>query len=88
MSLSVSPVLFSAISSLREISLKPVGEKFDYSGAILYCVGLLTILIGLTIGRSGLLRNIIIMGGRDNIILPSAISGRFRQEPDAGCEAV
>jgi EmrB/QacA subfamily drug resistance transporter len=65
--------------SLREISIKPVGEKFDYSGAILYCVGLLTILIGLTIGNPASVRNIIIMGG-GIIIFAIAILVAFRQE--------
>ena len=30
---------------LKEIRVKPVGEKFDYAGSILYCLGLLTILL-------------------------------------------
>ena len=65
--------------SLREISIKPVGEKFDYSGAILYCVGLLTILIGLTIGNPASVRNIIIMAS-GIIIFAIAIFVAFRQE--------
>ena len=35
---------------LKEIGVKPVGEKFDYAGSILYCIGLATILLALTIG--------------------------------------
>ena len=30
---------------LKEISVRPVGEKFDYAGSILYCIGLSTILL-------------------------------------------
>jgi EmrB/QacA subfamily drug resistance transporter len=46
---------------LKEIRVKPVGEKFDYSGSMLYCGGLLVILLGLTIGNPTSLRNIIIL---------------------------
>jgi len=46
---------------LREISLKRIGEKFDYAGAILYAVGLATVLIGLTIGNPTSGRNIAII---------------------------
>ena len=50
--------------SLREISVRPVGQKFDYAGAILYCVGLTTVLLGLTIGNPTSGRSIaIIIGG-------------------------
>ena len=35
---------------LKEIGVKPVGQKFDYAGSILYCIGLATILLALTIG--------------------------------------
>ena len=48
---------------LKEISLKPIGEKFDYAGSILYCIGLLTILLGLTIGNPHSGRNIAIIAG-------------------------
>lgn len=49
---------------LKEIGVKPVGEKFDYAGSILYCIGLTTILLGLTIGNPASGRNIaIIIGG-------------------------
>src|SRR5271157_205157 len=30
---------------LKEIGVKPVGEKFDYAGSILYCIGLSIILL-------------------------------------------
>jgi len=46
---------------LKEISQKPVGQKFDYAGAILYCIGLATILVGLAIGNPLSERNIIII---------------------------
>ena len=45
---------------LRDTSIKPAGEKFDYPGSILYCVGLLVILLGLTIGNPTSVQNIII----------------------------
>jgi len=46
---------------LKEIGVRPVGEKFDYAGSILYCIGLTTILLGLTIGNPTSTRNIIIL---------------------------
>jgi EmrB/QacA subfamily drug resistance transporter len=46
---------------LKEKGVRPVGEKFDYSGSILYCVGLTTILLGLTIGDPTSGRNIAIL---------------------------
>lgn len=48
---------------LKEASVKPVGEKFDHPGSILYCVGLLVILLGLTIGNPTSGRNIAIFIG-------------------------
>ena len=48
---------------LKEISVKPVGEKFDYAGSILYCIGLATILLALTIGDPLSARNITILAG-------------------------
>jgi EmrB/QacA subfamily drug resistance transporter len=48
---------------LQEISKKPVGEKFDYAGSLLYCIGLLTILLALTIGNPLSGRNIAILAG-------------------------
>jgi len=47
---------------LKEIGIKTVGQKFDYAGSILYCIGLSIILIGLTIGDPLSTRNIIIFG--------------------------
>ena len=35
---------------LKEIGIKTAGQKFDYAGSILYCIGLATILLALTIG--------------------------------------
>jgi EmrB/QacA subfamily drug resistance transporter len=46
---------------LKEISVRPVGEKFDYAGSILYCVGLTVILLALTIGNPLSVRNIAIL---------------------------
>ncbi len=48
---------------LKAISVKPVGGKFDYAGSILYCIGLATILIALTIGDPTSSRNIAILVG-------------------------
>jgi len=46
---------------LKEISVKSVHEKFDYAGTILYCIGLATILLALTIGDPTSPRNIAIL---------------------------
>jgi len=48
---------------LKEISVRSVGQKFDYAGSILYCIGLTTILIALTIGDPTSVRNIAILVG-------------------------
>ena len=48
---------------LKEISVKPIGEKFDYVGSILYCISLGTILFALTIGDPLSARNIAIFTG-------------------------
>ena len=48
---------------LKEISVKSVGQKFDYAGSILYCIGLATILLALTIGDPLSARNIAILAG-------------------------
>jgi EmrB/QacA subfamily drug resistance transporter len=48
---------------LKEISVKPLGQKFDYAGSILYCIGLATILLALTIGDPLSGRNIAILAG-------------------------
>ena len=48
---------------LKEIRVKPVEQKFDYAGAILYCVGLSVILLALTIGDPLSARNIGILTG-------------------------
>ena len=48
---------------LKEIHVKPVGEKLDYLGSILYCIGLAIILIALTIGDPLSARNIAIFAG-------------------------
>ncbi len=47
--------------NLKEIGKKPIGEKFDYAGSILYCVGLSTILLALTMGNPLSTRNIAIL---------------------------
>jgi EmrB/QacA subfamily drug resistance transporter len=48
---------------LKEVSTKTVGQKFDYAGSILYCIGLSTILLALTIGDPTSGRNIAILAG-------------------------
>ena len=47
--------------NLKEISIKHVGQKFDYAGSILYCIGLSTILLALTMGDPLSIRNIAIL---------------------------
>ena len=46
---------------LKEISVKPIGQKFDYAGSILYCVGLTTILLALAVGDPLSKRNLAIL---------------------------
>jgi EmrB/QacA subfamily drug resistance transporter len=48
---------------LKEIGVRPAGQKFDYFGSILYCIGLTTILLGLTIGNPTSVRNVTIIAG-------------------------
>jgi MFS family permease len=48
---------------LKEVNVKAVSGKFDYAGSILYCIGLSTILLALTIGNPGSPRNIAILAG-------------------------
>jgi EmrB/QacA subfamily drug resistance transporter len=48
---------------LKETSKRPVGEKFDYAGSILYGVGLLAILGALTLSNPTSLRNLLIVAG-------------------------
>ena len=48
---------------LKEIGVKPIGEKLDYVGSILYCIGLATILLALTLGDPLSPRNIAILAG-------------------------
>ena len=46
---------------LKENGIKSVGQKFDYAGSILYCIGLATILLALAIGDPLSQRNIAIL---------------------------
>ncbi|MGP8080537.1 MAG: MFS transporter [Dehalococcoidales bacterium] len=46
---------------LKEIGNKSVGQKLDFAGSILYCIGLATILLALTIGNPDSGRNIAIL---------------------------
>jgi EmrB/QacA subfamily drug resistance transporter len=45
---------------LKEIGTKPLGQKFDYTGAALYCIGLSTILLAMTLGNPVSTRNLVI----------------------------
>ena len=46
---------------LRAISVNHIEQKFDFAGSILYCLGLTTILLGLTIGNPLSVRNLTII---------------------------
>ena len=46
---------------LKEIGIKSLGQKFDYAGSILYCIGLSTILMALIVGDPTSGRNIAIL---------------------------
>jgi EmrB/QacA subfamily drug resistance transporter len=48
---------------LKEIGIQTLGQKFDYAGSILYCIGLATILLAMTIGDPLSVRNIAILTG-------------------------
>jgi len=48
---------------LKEISARPIGEKFDYAGSILYCIALSTVLLALTIGNPASRNNLAILAG-------------------------
>jgi EmrB/QacA subfamily drug resistance transporter len=48
---------------LKETRIKPLEGKFDYAGAISYCLALTIILIGMTIGNPLSVRNITIIAG-------------------------
>jgi len=50
-----------AYKRLKEVSIRSLGQKFDYVGSILYCVALSVVLISLTIGDPTSLRNILIL---------------------------
>jgi EmrB/QacA subfamily drug resistance transporter len=64
---------------LKEIGIKPVGQKFDYAGSILYCIGLGTILLALTIGDPTSGRNIAILAG-GLVIFVAVIFVELRQK--------
>ncbi len=54
---------------LKEVAARPTGQKFDYAGAILYCVGLSVILLALTIGDPLSVRNLTILAGGFTLFL-------------------
>jgi len=51
---------FWAYKRLKEISVRVVGQRFDYVGSILYCVALSVVLVALTLGDPTSVRNIAI----------------------------
>jgi EmrB/QacA subfamily drug resistance transporter len=50
-----------AYKRLREMSVRAAGQRFDYLGAGLYCVGLSVVLLGLTIGDPTSTRNLLML---------------------------
>jgi len=46
---------------LKEIGIKTRGQKFDYAGSILYCIGLAIVLLALTIGDPLSTRNLSVL---------------------------
>lgn len=66
---------------LKELSKRPVGEKFDYAGSILYIVGLLTILGALTLGNPTSLRNLLILAGGFTLFLVFIFVERRQRYP-------
>jgi len=52
-----------AYKRLKEVSIRASGQKFDYLGSVLYCVGLSVVLLALTIGDPTSFRNIILLAG-------------------------
>ena len=56
---------------LKEISVKPVGQKFDFAGSILYSIALTTVLLALAVGDPLSARNLWILGG--GIVLFGAV---------------
>ena len=52
-----------AYMRLKEIGIKSTGQKFDYAGTILYCIGLSTVLLALTIGDPASHLNLAVLAG-------------------------
>lgn len=50
-----------AYKRLKEVSVRTPGQRFDYLGSVLYCVGLSVILLALTIGDPTSARNLLIL---------------------------
>jgi EmrB/QacA subfamily drug resistance transporter len=50
-----------AYKRLKEVSVRATGQKFDYLGSILYCVGLSIVLLALTLGDPLSLRNKLVL---------------------------
>ena len=66
---------------LKEVSIRSVGEKFDYAGSILYCVGLSIILYALTIGNPTSLGNLAILAGGFALFLVFIVVERRQKYP-------
>ncbi|HXZ95340.1 MAG TPA: MFS transporter [Dehalococcoidia bacterium] len=66
---------------LKEISKRPVGEKFDYTGSILYSGGLLATLGALTLSDPTSLRNLLILAGGFGLFLVFIFIERRQRYP-------
>ena len=69
---------------LKEISIKPKGQSFDFMGAILYCAGLTTLLLGLTIGDPLSRRNLSIIARRSRHFWRGHFCRTAAEASDAG----
>lgn len=54
---------FWAYRRLKEINIRPVGEKFDFIGSSLFCLALAVVLYALTIGNPTSAQNLFILAG-------------------------
>jgi EmrB/QacA subfamily drug resistance transporter len=70
-----------AYRRLKEVGIRPIGEKFDYAGSILYCLGLLVILGTLTIGDPTSLRNLAILAAGLALFLMFIVVERRQKYP-------
>jgi EmrB/QacA subfamily drug resistance transporter len=66
---------------LKELSKRPVGEKFDWLGSILYCAGLLSVLFALGIGDPTSTGNLAIAGAGFALFLAVIFVERRQKHP-------